>query len=568
MFDSMRKALKDVGLSSGAKQGSATAGGRPSDLSRATLSVAGRHWLVEEMFAEGGMARVYKARELSTSTRVAMKQMLVPADRQDAQSEAEREADLHARLSDHPNVVTLFSRDVSRAEAHRPDGGFVQTLLVMELCERSLAQHINAHVEAKTRMTEEEVLKAFAACSSAVGYMHSQTPPLIHRDVKPENLLLAPDGIWKLCDFGSVAVGELVMTTPMERARAETDVGKNTTPTYRAPEMWDVFRWGAIGKPADVWALGCLLYQLCFQRLPFGAEAKMPALNGSYSLPSGHGRSAGVVRLISELLRVEPNKRPLAADLAGRAERLVETGGAVEGDEAETNISVVGSFPNSDAGDEGGWANFDNTPPAMFSGHGHGAAPGWTSFDDATPSIAPTVVDQSAEIDSLKAQLADALASNRRLTEQLSAAVDTVSTLRGEVDSLKRGSEPSVPSPRIPPPGASLPPQSPTLPPRPREAASPVKWVLQSPDEAGERKVRISSASDAPSEGRSGGEKVLERVSSIASDRSTPRHTRTRSEPNPSFKYFEYGAFEDEDDENDPGIPANARKTGKGYALL
>ena len=68
----------------------------------------------------------------------------------------------------------------------------MQTLLVMELCERSLAQHINAHVEAKTRMTEEEVLKAFAACSSAVGYMHSQTPPLIHRDVKPENLLLAP----------------------------------------------------------------------------------------------------------------------------------------------------------------------------------------------------------------------------------------------------------------------------------------------------------------------------------------------------------------------------------------
>ena len=333
MFHSMRKALKDVGLSSGVKQGSATAGGRPSDLSGATLSVAGRHWLVEEMFAEGGMARVYKARELSTSTRVAMKQMLVPVDRQDAQSEAEREADLHARLSDHPNVVTLFSRDVSRAEAHRPDGGFMQTLLVMELCERSLAQHINAHVEAKTRMTEEEVLRAFAACSSAVGYMHSQTPPLIHRDVKPENLLLAPDGIWKLCDFGSVAVGELVMNTPMERARAETDVGKNTTPTYRAPEMWDVFRWGAIGKPADVWALGCLLYQLCFQRLPFGAEAKMPALNGSYSLPSGHGRSAGVVRLISEMLRVEPSERPVAADLTGRAERLAETGGVVEGDD-------------------------------------------------------------------------------------------------------------------------------------------------------------------------------------------------------------------------------------------
>ena len=66
MFDSMRKALKDVGLSSGAKQGSAAAGGRPSDLSGATLTVAERQMLVEEMFAEGGMARVYRARELST----------------------------------------------------------------------------------------------------------------------------------------------------------------------------------------------------------------------------------------------------------------------------------------------------------------------------------------------------------------------------------------------------------------------------------------------------------------------------------------------------------------------
>jgi hypothetical protein len=223
---------------------------------------------------------------------------------------------------------------------------------------------------------------------------------------------------------------------------------------------------------------------------------------------------------------------------------------------------TIGSFANSDAGDEGGWANFDDNTPAAFAGHGHGAAPGWTSFDDTTPSVG-----QSAEVNALKARLADALASNRRLTEQLSAAVETVSSLRGEIDALKRGSEPSAPSPRLPPPGTSLPPTSPILPPRPSAAVtSPVKWVLKSPEEAAEKKVRINSASGEHGEGRS--EKVLESVSSIASDRSTPRHTRTRSEPNPSFKYFEYGAFEDEDDENDPGIPANARKTGKGYALL
>jgi serine/threonine protein kinase len=71
----------------------------------------------------------------------------------------------------------------------------------------------------------------------------------------------------------SVAVDTgVALATPQERAAAEADVARNTTPAYRAPEMWDVHRWGKIGRPADVWALGCLLYQLCFTRLPFGQE--------------------------------------------------------------------------------------------------------------------------------------------------------------------------------------------------------------------------------------------------------------------------------------------------------
>mgnify|MGYP002176185908 CR=1 FL=1 len=41
-------------------------------------------------------------------------------------------------------------------------------------------------------------------CHYAVGFLHSQQPPLAHRDIKPENMLLASDGLWKLCDFGSV----------------------------------------------------------------------------------------------------------------------------------------------------------------------------------------------------------------------------------------------------------------------------------------------------------------------------------------------------------------------------
>ena len=85
----------------------------------------------------------------------------------------------------------------------------------------------------------------FAAASRAVGYLHAQSPPLLHRDVKPENVLLSNDGAWKLCDFGSVSVGEMCLATPRERAVAESDVRKNTTPAYRAPEMWTCI----VGEP-------------------------------------------------------------------------------------------------------------------------------------------------------------------------------------------------------------------------------------------------------------------------------------------------------------------------------
>ena len=118
--------------------------------------------------------------------------------------------------------------------------------------------------------------------------------------------------------------------------------------------MHDAHRWPSVGPPADAFALGCLLYQLLFARLPFGQEAKIPALSGALRFPSDRkpatpGGSAAATRaagaddaagpdasdetkrLVRELLATEPSARPETATLPRRAERIAAAlGGARE----------------------------------------------------------------------------------------------------------------------------------------------------------------------------------------------------------------------------------------------
>ena len=112
-FRSALQAAGDKLKASSVASRASTKGAPGGDLSGTVVRVQSREVRVEEMFAEGGMARVYRARDVSSGTAVALKQCLFPADASDADADARREADLHARLSDHPNVVTLFGRDVA-----------------------------------------------------------------------------------------------------------------------------------------------------------------------------------------------------------------------------------------------------------------------------------------------------------------------------------------------------------------------------------------------------------------------------------------------------------------------
>lgn len=98
------------------------------------------------------------------------------------------------------------------------------------------------------------MLRIFSDICEAVGQLHVKDPPISHRDLKLENLLLHPEsGSYKLCDFGSCRAGPLRVSSKAEMLAAEEEIQKFTTPAYRAPEMVDLYSGSPINEKVDIW---------------------------------------------------------------------------------------------------------------------------------------------------------------------------------------------------------------------------------------------------------------------------------------------------------------------------
>jgi AP2-associated kinase len=115
--------------------------------------------------------------------------------------------------------------------------------------------------------------------------MHCQSPPIAHRDRKAEIVLMGADGVWKLCDFGSTSTNHKRFERPEEMGIEEDIIRKHTTPAYRAPEMWDLYRRELISEKVDIWALGCLLYRMAYLKSAFDGKSKLQILNGNHRIP-------------------------------------------------------------------------------------------------------------------------------------------------------------------------------------------------------------------------------------------------------------------------------------------
>nr|XP_029727920.1 uncharacterized protein LOC109431833 [Aedes albopictus] len=156
--------------------------------------------------------------------------------------------------------------------------------------------------------SEYEVLKIFCDVCESLAQLHCCQAPVAYRDLKVENVIQNDMGRFILADTGTATTRFLNPSAHGKKA-VEEEIQKNSTQAYRAPEMVDLNSGHSITTKCDIWALGCLLYRLCFGSLPFGESSKA-IVHCQYNIPEKCKYSPELCQLIRFLLEPDPEKRP------------------------------------------------------------------------------------------------------------------------------------------------------------------------------------------------------------------------------------------------------------------
>ncbi|XP_032353620.1 AP2-associated protein kinase 1 isoform X5 [Camelus ferus] len=298
-FDSRRE-QGGSGLGSGSSGGGGSTSGLGSGYIGRVFGIGRQQVTVDEVLAEGGFAIVFLVRT-SNGMKCALKRMFVNNEH-DLQV-CKREIQIMRDLSGHKNIVGYIDSSINNVSS----GDVWEVLILMDFCRGGQVVNL-MNQRLQTGFTENEVLQIFCDTCEAVARLHQCKTPIIHRDLKVENILLHDRGHYVLCDFGSAT--NKFQNPQTEGVNAvEDEIKKYTTLSYRAPEMVNLYSGKIITTKADIWALGCLLYKLCYFTLPFG-ESQVAICDGNFTIPDNSRYSQDMHCLIRYMLEPDPDKRP------------------------------------------------------------------------------------------------------------------------------------------------------------------------------------------------------------------------------------------------------------------
>ena len=275
------------------------------------------HYKILEKLGEGGMGVVYKALDTSLNREVALK--FLPAHLIQEESTRKRfsvEAQAASAL-DHPNICTIH--EINETKPAPGDPGDGQLYICMAYYEgESLRQKIK-----KGPIPFEEAVNIFHQIAQGLKAAHDEK--IIHRDIKPGNILITDKGEVKIVDFG------LAKLAGMDLTKSTSSSG---TAAYMSPEQ---IRRHKVDQRCDMWALGIVLYEMLTGQLPFEGESPEPMM---YSIVNEEPQSLSqylsdvpelLQAIIENLLRKDPNERyqNLSDMLVDLKSLVKETGFAV-----------------------------------------------------------------------------------------------------------------------------------------------------------------------------------------------------------------------------------------------
>ncbi|MEU4681634.1 Stk1 family PASTA domain-containing Ser/Thr kinase [Streptomyces xinghaiensis] len=314
-------------------------------------SVAGGRYQLRDLLGAGGMASVHLAYDTVLDRQVAIKVLHTELGREEAFRERfRREAQSVAKLS-HTNIVSVF--DTGEDALSDAEGGGKMPYIVMEYVEgRPLRSVLDEDIARYGAMPAEKALKIAGDVLAALEVSHEMG--LVHRDIKPGNVMMNRRDVVKVMDFGIARAMQSGVTSMTQTGMV---VG---TPQYLSPEQ-------ALGRGvdarSDLYSVGILLFELLTGQLPFDADSPLAIAYAHVQeeppVPSSINRSLppAVDALIARALKKNPNERfPTAEAMRQECERVASaarTGAApaiVDGAGARASGAGVASavFPPLD----------------------------------------------------------------------------------------------------------------------------------------------------------------------------------------------------------------------------
>lgn len=269
---------------------------------------AGRY-VLSSLIGEGGFSEVWKAHDQMAEDAVVAVKIYAPEKGLDDYGvrQFRREFSLTHHLF-HPHLLRIHHFDISEGSPY----------LIMPYCQYG---SLNRLLTEDSPFTERQVALVLSQIGSALNELHTQDPPILHQDIKPDNILIMQPETFMLADFGiSSQIRHNIKKTTSE----SVSEAKSLTVAYAPPERFD--RYLVTDASGDIFSLGVTLFELCTKKIPWEGSGGQSLLKGGYvpNLPEEY--SPQLNNLLQDCMSSNRGKRPSAAELHARGKNFLETG--------------------------------------------------------------------------------------------------------------------------------------------------------------------------------------------------------------------------------------------------